>query len=65
MDGTEREHALIDPVQMNQVCLLKLPQFRDVIAYIGNINLEEMFLREMQTAEDHQPLPKERPLAHW
>ena len=64
MDGVERKHTLVDPVKMNQIRLLELAQFRDVTARIGNVDLEEMFLGKMQSAEDDQPLPEEMPTEH-
>ena len=52
LDTFQREHALIDPVQMNDVSLLEFPQSGDVGSRIGNVDFEKMFAGEMQfTAE--------------
>ena len=42
LDAVQRKHALIDPVQMNDVCLLKLPQFGDIGACAGDVDIKEM-----------------------
>ena len=60
-DILEREHALIDPVQVDDIGFFELPETGDVCAGVGDIHLEEMLPREMQTAENDKPLPKEMP----
>ena len=43
MDATQRKHALIDPVQMDDVGLLELRQTGDVRTGIGKVDLKQMF----------------------
>ena len=59
-DTTQREHALIDPVQMDDVCLLKLTQTGDVRPRIGDVDFEKMLTR-MHSQKDAEPLPKKVP----
>ena len=60
-DVCQGEKTLVHPTEMNHVGLLKLAQAGDVKTGIGNVDLEKMFLREMQFAEDGQPFPEEMP----
>ena len=60
-DSSQRKHALVDPVQVNDISLLELTQTSYISAAIGNINLKKMLALEMQTTEDNQALPKEIP----
>ena len=57
----ERQHALIDPVQVDDVGLPEDRQSGDVAAGVGDVEFEEMFLAEMQMGEDAQPFPQEMP----
>ena len=38
----QREHALVNPVQVDDVCLLKFSNTRNVCSCIGDINIKEM-----------------------
>ena len=40
--AAEGEHALIDPMQVDDVGLTELPQLSDVDACIGNVNVEQV-----------------------
>ena len=64
LDAVQREHALIDPMQMDDVGLLKLPQFGNVGTAIGDVNFEKMLAREVQLTEDDESLPEEMPMEH-
>ena len=62
-DAVERQHALVNPVQVNHIGLLKLAQTRDVGSRVGKVYVEEVLAREMQTDEDVEPLLEEMPVA--
>ena len=51
-------------MQMDDVGFLKLTQFGDVGAGIGDVDLEKVFPGEVQSAENDLPLPKEMPMKH-
>lgn len=61
-DALERQEALIDPRQVNDVGLLKLRQFRNVETRVGDVNLKEPLTMEMQMAVDAPAFPKEMQL---
>ena len=42
LDALEREHALVDPMQVNDIGLLELPQPGDVEARVGDVDLKEV-----------------------
>ena len=58
----QREHSLVYPVQVYDICLAELPQSGDVRAGVGNVYLEEVVFAEMGMEKDHEALPKETPL---
>ena len=59
----QREHSLVYPVQVYDICLAELPQSGDVRAGVGNVYLEEVVFAEMGMEKDHEALPKETPLS--
>ena len=61
-DPCQREKALVDPVQMDDIGLLELRKRRDVDSRVGNIHIEEVLTREAQRHKDAQALPEEMPL---
>ena len=61
-DATKRQHTLVDPMQVDDVGLAELGCPRDVYATIGDVELEQMTLGEMQVEENDQPLPEEVPI---
>ena len=58
----QRQHALVHPVQMDDVGFLKFGQTRDVGAAVGDVHLKHTGILEMHVQPDDQPLPKEMPL---
>ena len=62
-DGTQREHALINPVQMDDVGFLEFRQTCYVVARIGDVDVEEMLFGEAHVPEDAPTLPQEMPLS--
>ena len=50
--AVERQHALVNPVEVYHVSLLKLRQTGYVAARIGNVYLEQMLLLQVKTQED-------------
>ena len=60
-DDVQRQKALIDPMQVNDVGLLELRQPCDVGASIGQVYLEQVFAPEMQLTEHHETFPKKIP----
>ena len=58
-DAAQREHALIDPLQVDDVGLLELPQSGDVGTGIRHVNLKETFPGEMEMAEQAPAFPEE------
>ncbi len=64
-DSIQREHPLINPVQMNDVSLFKLSETGNIRASICQVDLKKMFSRESAMEEDHNTLPKKMPVEHW
>ena len=61
-DVAQREHALVHPVQVDDIGFLELRQTGDIGADVGNVNLEEVLPQEVQAPEHRPALPKEVPL---
>ena len=61
-DALEREHTLIDPREMDDVSLLKLPQLGDVGTSGSHIYLPQMQVGEMEMPEGAPALPEKIPL---
>ena len=61
-DIVQRQHSLINPMQVNNVGLLEFRQFRNVSATIGNIYFEQVFAFKMKSCPHNKALPKEIPL---
>ena len=61
-EGAQREEALIDPMQMDDICFLKLRQTSDIGARIGYRHLEEVLATEEIIKPDDQSLGQEMPL---
>jgi hypothetical protein len=51
-DILQRKHSLIDPMQMDDVCFLKLTQGGNVRTGIGNVNLKQGFPGKVKMQED-------------
>ena len=62
-DALQRQHALVHPVQVDDVSLLELRQLGDVRAAIGNVDLEEMLAAQVQACPDNKTFPEEVPPA--
>ena len=60
-DGVERQHPLVDPVQMDDICLLKFGKRSDVRTGIGDIYGEEIILLETVGFPDDDAFPHEFP----
>ena len=60
-DGVERQHPLVDPVQMDDICLLKFGKRSDVRAGIGDIYGEEIILLETVGFPDDDAFPHKFP----
>ena len=56
-DVVEREHSLVDPVQVYHVGLAELGQSGDVGACVGDVDVEEVASAEVQMQEDAPTLP--------
>ena len=61
-DILQRQHALVDPMQVDHVSLLKLGQAGDIRAAIGDVHFEEAFLLQVHRQPDTEALPQEMPL---
>ena len=57
----QREHALINPMQMDDVCLGKFGQCRYVGSCVGYIYIEKMVLLEVVGLPDDDAFPDELP----
>jgi len=64
VDALQREHALVDPVQMDNIGFLELLQPGDVVAGIGNVDLKKMLPGETAPDKDDKPFPEEVPIMH-
>lgn len=58
LNGAQRRHPLVNPLQMNNVSSLKLGQRRDTGTHIGYINMEQMMFTEMQMPKYTLALPQ-------
>ena len=58
-DILQREHALVDPVQMDDVCLLEFGQLCDVGARVGGVYLPQMAAVQPQMEIYRQSFPQE------
>ena len=54
----QRKHALINPRKVNNVGFLKLWKLRNIVAYVGNINIKKVFAGEVKTTENAPSFPK-------
>ena len=64
----QRQHALINPVQMDDICLLKLWQLCDVCTTVGDIHLKQVLTVKVEPQPHDKTLPKEielHPLLTW
>ena len=61
-DILERQHTLVDPMQMNDIRLLELWQGSDVETDVGDVYAKEVLAREMEMPEDAPSFPQEIPL---
>ena len=61
-DGADGEHALIDPMEVDDVGLLELRQAGDVRTGIGKVDLKEMTTGEMEPTIDDEAFPEEMPV---
>ena len=57
----EREHALVHPVQVDDVRLLEFRQLRDVDARVGDVHLEQVVPLEAVGFPDDEAFPDEAP----
>lgn len=57
----QREHTLINPMQMDDISLFKHFQPGDVGSCIGHVDVEKMPTGEVKMKEKTQPLPQEMP----
>ena len=62
LDTTQREHPLIDPMEMDDVGLLECFCVGDVHAGVGDGNGEEVFAAEAVGCPNDEALPKEAKL---
>ena len=62
-DAVQRKHALVYPLQVNNVSFLEITCMSNVDTGIGNVYLKKMLTTEVQVEENTQPFPKERPLS--
>ena len=60
-DDFKRKHALVDPMQMDEVGLFELWQAGDVVTCIGNIYTKEPFASEVAVNPDNDTFPHEFP----
>ena len=60
-DTLQRQHTLIDPMQMDDISLLKLTGLGDICTCIGYIDIKQMLSAEVETPEHTPAFPKERP----
>ena len=58
----EGEHALVDPVQMNDVCGLELGKLCDIRSTTCNIHFPQSPCMQTVGQENAKPLPEEKPL---
>ena len=61
-DTFQRQHSLVDPMEMNHVSLLEFRKGSDIISCIGYIKGKEILFGKMQMPENAPALPKETPL---
>ena len=61
-DVLEREHALVDPVQVDDIRLLELTQSGDICPAIGDIHVEEVLAAQVEAQPDTKTFPEEMPL---
>lgn len=54
----QRQHALIDPVQMNDVCLPEFRQLRNIGSAVGYIHFKQVPPAEVQPCPYHQSFPQ-------
>jgi hypothetical protein len=65
LDIAKRQHALIYPVEVNDVSLLKLRNLGDVCAGIGYVDTEKVLLVAKSVGSpDAEALPQESPQLH-
>ena len=63
-NGAQRQHALVDPMQMHDVGFLIFAQPGNVGAGVGNVDFKQVLLSEVQVQPDDQPFPQEMELQH-
>ena len=60
-DVGQRKHSLIDPMQMDDVCLGEFGERQDICSGIGNIYFEKVVLLETVGFPDDDAFPNELP----
>lgn len=57
----QREHTLINPVQMNHICLIELGECGNVCTCVGNVYGKKIMLFKMVRFPDDDAFPNELP----
>ena len=61
-NALQRQHALVHPVQMDDVGLLEFLQLCDVGTTVGNVHLKQVFAVQVQPEPHDEPFPQESQL---
>ena len=64
VDVGEGEKSLVDPMQVDDICPLKLGKVCDVCPCIGNVHLKKVLATEFVGDEDAQAFPEELEWLH-
>ena len=61
-DILQRQHALVDPMQVDDVGFLEFWQSGDVCTAVGDVYLEQMVALQVQMQPDTETFPHEMPV---